>query len=197
MGRGGADSAKVAPDSTRASKFQGLDAAAAESARTAAGSPANTLGPVTVLERITYGLENRIAANPNYPFILLIVNTTVVIAAAGIGWHLLAARVSDVEVFGFDSWWDGVYLAAHLVMTGGPDTDTPADTYLRYIYSLLVLFGLIVFAIVVGFITAGIEAGLEAVGSGRTKVAETGHTLILGWNEATLRAVVQIAFLCI
>ena len=195
MGRGGADSAKVAPDSTRASKFQGLDAAAAESARTAAGSPANTLGPVTVLERITYGLENRIAANPNYPFILLIVNTTVVIAAAGIGWHLLAARVSDVEVFGFDSWWDGVYLAAHLVMTGGPDTDTPADTYLRYIYSFLVLFGLIVFAIVVGFITAGIEAGLEAVGSGRTKVAETGHTLILGWNEATLRAVVQIAFL--
>ena len=73
MGRGGADSAKVAPDSTRASKFQGLDAAAAESARTAAGSPANTLGPVTVLEHITYGLENRITANPNYPFILLIV----------------------------------------------------------------------------------------------------------------------------
>ena len=200
MGRGVAESAKInpKPDSTRASKFQGLDAldaAAAESARTAAGSPANTLGPVTVLEHITYGLENRIAANPNYPFILLIVNTTVVIAAAGIGWHLLAARVSDVEVFGFDSWWDGVYLAAHLVMTGGPDTDTPADTYLRYIYSFLVLFGLIVFAIVVGFITAGIEAGLEAVGSGRTKVAETGHTLILGWNEATLRAVVQIAFL--
>ena len=189
------DSAKVAPDSTRASKFQGLDSAADEAARTAAGSPANTLGPVTVLEHITYGLENRIAANPNYPFLLLIANTTVVIGAAGAGWHLLAKRVSDAEVFGFDSWWDGVYLAAHLVMTGGPDTDTPAETYLRYIYSFLVLFGLIVFAIVVGFITAGIEAGLEAVGSGRTKVAETGHTLILGWNEATLRAVVQIAFL--
>ena len=179
----------------RTSKLQGLDAAAAEAARAHAGSPANTLGPVTVLEHITYGLENRIAANPNYPFILLIVNSAVVIGAAGVGWHLLAARVSDAEVFGFDSWWDGIYLAANVVMTGGPDTDTPADTYLRYIYAFLVLFGLIVFAIVVGFITAGIEAGLEAVGSGRTKVAESGHTLILGWNEATLRAVVQIAFL--
>ena len=106
----------------RTSKLQGLDAAAAEAARAHAGSPANTLGPVTVLEHITYGLENRIAANPNYPFILLIVNSAVVIGAAGVGWHLLAARVSDAEVFGFDSWWDGIYLAANVVMTGGPDT---------------------------------------------------------------------------
>ena len=51
------------------------------------------------------------------------------------------------------------------------------------------------FAIVVGFITNAIESGMEALSSGKTKVAEADHTLILGWNEATMRVVVQISFL--
>ena len=52
-----------------------------------------------------------------------------------------------------------------------------------------------VFAVLVGFITDAVSQFMESLAIGRTKVAEDGHTLILGWNEATLRCVVQIAFL--
>lgn len=182
-------------DVSESRKRQDLSAAADEAMRGSAGQPVNLLGPVSLGDTITYGLENRIAANPNYPFQVLVVNTTVVIIACGLLWHFLAEQVTSVEVYGFDSYWDGIYLAAQLVMAGGPDGDTPEDMGLRWVYTFCVLFGLVVFAIVVGFITNAIEGGMEAVSSGKTKVAETGHTLILGWNEATLRAVVQISFL--
>ena len=34
---------------------------------------------------------------------------------------------------------------------------------------------------------------MKALETGRTTVTESGHTIILGWNEATTRVVVQIA----
>ena len=36
---------------------------------------------------------------------------------------------------------------------------------------------------------------LEGIEEGRSKVMETNHTLILGWNEGTIRVIIQIAFL--
>ena len=36
---------------------------------------------------------------------------------------------------------------------------------------------------------------MVALNCGESKVAEKGHTLILGWNESTSRVVVQMAFL--
>jgi hypothetical protein len=55
--------------------------------------------------------------------------------------------------------------------------------------------GLVVFAILVGIITAWFEALMSSIEEGKTKVAETHHTLILGWNQSTIRVVCQIAFL--
>jgi len=195
-------SGKVSPGSKPGSqpsslgKTQGLQAAMAEAARTAAGLPVDMLSPISTMDTLTYGLENRIAANPSYPFQLLVVNTGVVIILSGLGWHLLAEKADpSLEVYGSTSMWDGIYLAAQLVMAGGPDPDTPEVMGLRWVYTFCVLFGLVVFAIVVGFITNAIESGMEAVSSGKTKVAEADHTLILGWNEATMRVVVQISFL--
>ena len=75
------------------------------------------------------------------------------------------------------------------------------NVYVKFFVSFFVFFVvcfvvfLVVFAVLVGFITDAVSQFMDGLAAGRTKVAAERHTLILGWNEATLRAVVQIAFL--
>lgn len=49
-------------------------------------------------------------------------------------------------------------------------------------------------AILIGLITDSVNAYMERMSDGSTKVVESGHTLLLGWNEASIRAACQIAF---
>jgi len=53
----------------------------------------------------------------------------------------------------------------------------------------------VVFAILVGFITDGVQTFMTGLALGRTKVTETNHTLFLGWNEATIRVIIQSSLL--
>ena len=65
----------------------------------------------------------------------------------------------------------------------------------RIVYIASLVIGLVIFAVLVGIITAGFEAILTGIEEGKSKVMEKNHTLILGWNEGTIRVVIQIAFL--
>ncbi len=165
--------------------------------RSARDLPRNMISQISSLDRLGYALENRIAANPNYPFELVVVFTTVVLVVVGCLYHYLAARpsVAQFDVFGSNSWADGIYLALSLVIAAGVDDSVPDKLGLRFLYVSLVIFGLVMFAAVVGFMTNKIDDFLVSIAEGYTKVAEDKHALILGWNDATLRAVVQICFL--
>ncbi len=54
-------------------------------------------------------------------------------------------------------------------------------------YRLVMLFvtigGIFVISTLIGLISSGIEQRLEGLQRGRSRVVETGHTVILGWNE--------------
>ena len=178
-------------------RHQDASVAKKEVLRSARDLPRNMISQISRLDRLGYELENRIAANPNYPFQLVVVFTTVVLIVVGCVYHYLAARpsVAEFDVFGSDSWADGIYLALSLVIAAGVDGSVPDKLGLRFLYVSLVIFGLVMFAAVVGFMTNKIDDFLVSIAEGHTKVAEDKHTLILGWNDATLRAVVQTCFL--
>jgi hypothetical protein len=109
-------------------------------------------------------------------------------------WQIGASRVdTDDEIFG-SSWADALFMHIQLIVAAGYD-EIPDENGLRYIYFFSIFFGLVIFAILVGFITDKVGQFMKDLDQGRTKVAEDGHTLILGWNEATQRVVVQICFL--
>jgi len=57
------------------------------------------------------------------------------------------------------------------------------------------LNGLILGAVLIGFVSDYVTSVIDSIQEGHTKVCEEGHTLILGWNQSTIRIVVQIAFL--
>ena len=49
---------------------------------------------------------------------------------------------------------------------------------------LLALFsGLGVFAVLIGFVNETVTSTIDGINEGQSKIAESGHTLTLGWNE--------------
>ena len=55
--------------------------------------------------------------------------------------------------------------------------------------------GVLVVSVLIGLITDSVNGYMEGLTEGSSKVVESEHTLILGWNEATPRVLCQIAFL--
>ena len=67
------------------------------------------------------------------------------------------------------------------------DPGTMADDAGNWIFMILMLMvtlsGIFTVSILIGILTAGIEEKLENLRKGRSFVAETGHTVILGWSS--------------
>ena len=88
-----------------------------------------------------------------------------------------------------------IFLTPQVLTSAGFEDSIPSPFFLRLIYFAMIFTGLVVFAILVGFITESVTTFMTSLAEGKTRVLETGHTLILGFNEATVRAVIQISFL--
>ncbi len=144
----------------------------------------DTAAHATLSDRVFYGLENIISVLPSFPFYLLLAVSAVLIFVLGLGWSMSTGE--DVLT--------GFYTAFQVIASGGND-DSLTATPVRIVYFFMVFSGLCVFSIFVGFITDYVSEFMTALSAGRTKVCEHGHTLLLGWNEATPRLVCQLAFL--
>ena len=148
---------------------------------------------------LKYLVENRIAANHMFPFLIIMIIFTAMVLVLGAGWYCLGLinprySKSSKALFGLTSFEDAVFMALQ-VLSFGEWNDIPAGKGLRFWYYLEVFLGLGIFAVVVAFITDNVRAYMEALQSGSTRVLEKGHTLIIGWNESTARVVVQTSFL--
>lgn len=97
------------------------------------------------------------------------------------------------STMGYNSLHQSVWYSLQLLAAGGVDDSIPDLTALRVIYFLGLLSGLVIFAILVGFITDGVTNFMDSLNEGKTKVVTAGHTLVLGTNEASPRLVAQIA----
>ena len=167
----------------------------------------NIIGETSWMDHVLYQVENRIAAYPNSPFTGLALLFCLLFVGFGVAWLYLTDRYSDngnddgidkekdESVFGSGSWEDSLFLSLQVLTSAGFDDSIPRPFSLRLIYFAMIFTGLIVFAVLVGFITESVTTFMASLAEGKTKVLETGHTLILGFNEATVRVIVQISFL--
>merc|ERR1719460_3061071 len=89
------------------------------------------------------------------------------------------------------------YYVFQILASGGYDDniDTAKSPYHAVVLVLTMLTGLMVFAVLVGFVNDSVQDTIEEINQGKSKIVARGHTLILGWNESTVRVVIQIAFL--
>ena len=70
----------------------------------------------------------------------------------------------------------------HTMDAGTVAGDSGSWSYLL-IMLLVTLGGIFVLSLLIGILTTGIEARLESLRKGRSRVIEVGHTIILGWSE--------------
>jgi len=59
----------------------------------------------------------------------------------------------------------------------------------------MMTLGVLIMSILIGLVCEVVEDYMQALNDGKTIVVESGHTLVLGWNEATARVICQCAFL--
>jgi len=163
----------------------------------------NTAADITYTDNIFYQIENRIASNGWFPFIALAAIFSLFTCIFGLLWSvsLNAGKAADATddalqgYYGKEFLVDAFWVSFQVLTTAGFEDSIPSVNGLRVVYFAMIVFGLVVFAILVGFITDSVTTFMDGLALGRTKVAESNHTLILGWNEATIRVVIQSSLL--
>jgi hypothetical protein len=76
------------------------------------------------------------------------------------------------------------------------DPGTHADTegtLVRLVAFLITIGGMLVFALMIGIISESIGESVDELKKGKSRVLETGHTLILGWNDKALAIIQEIS----
>ena len=128
----------------------------------------------TPQDKMDYLLENVLTIYPNGQFFAIAVFTGLLIGLLG-WWEKEAHRRSETPV----TFATATYTAFQVVASGGQDLSIKGTEH-RILFFCMILSGLVVFAILVGFITESVQEYMLALSSGRSKVVEKGHTLILG-----------------
>lgn len=134
------------------------------------------------------------------PYELLLGFVAAALFLEGVAWHFFARNHYEMtgdEVYGYDSVVTSMYFMGQVLTSAGVDGPEEEGTWssvaLKALYCVSLMLCLGIVAILVGFFTDFVKSLMEDVSKGQSKVLEQNHTLILGWSEATLRVLHQIA----
>jgi len=111
---------------------------------------------------------------------LAVITLVVIIIAAAVinlGGISLAPEGSSAPLSFFEAAWESLMRTFDAGTMGG---DTGWG--FRWVMLFVTIGGIFVVSTLIGVLTAGVEAKLEELRKGHSKVLETGHTLILGWS---------------
>ena len=146
--------------------------------------------PVTLADKLRYRFENTLAAGP-----IAIIGWLAVVSLAIV---FVAAIV--VALFGIPSdpetgeKWGLVEAAWNLLMRTF-DAGNMADDSgwpLRIVTLLVTIGGIFIVSTLIGTITSGMEASIEEMRKGRSRVIERDHTLILGWSPKVFAIISEL-----
>jgi voltage-gated potassium channel Kch len=115
---------------------------------------------------------------------LLIVIVAIVVAASGAGQDTSAGQNLTV----FDLIWMGLMRTLDSGTMGG---DTGSATFLGAML-VVTLGGIFVISALIGIINTGIQNRLDELRKGRSRVIESNHTVILGWNQQVFTIISEL-----
>ena len=96
---------------------------------------------------------------------------------------------------GSDTTLQSIYLVLQILATGGLDLSVNASTqqWQALLFVAIMLSGLMVFTVLIGFVNETVSATIDGINQGGSRICLTGHTLILGWNQATVTSLCNSA----
>ena len=133
-------------------------------------------------EIFRYRFENYISRGGASIFISLIILFVLffLIAVLIRGIILLIFPEYDIfETFSRHIW----VIFLEMTDPGNMNRDTDSSLLLKFSALVSGMLGVLIFSMLIAFITTGMSTMLEELKKGHSKVLESGHTLILGWSE--------------
>lgn len=138
---------------------------------------------------IRYRLDDIFSRSWLSQFFLLVLLSLVVvlIGMTAFFFGLFSARNLDVK--GIDGQidegvWDSLWWSLKHLLDPGVFGDSYGASAPVVVISLFVaVMGMVIFGILIGFISTSMESRLAALQKGNSPVRESAHTLILGWNN--------------
>lgn len=138
---------------------------------------------------IRYRLDDIFSRSWLSQFVLLVLLSLVVVLIGMTAYFfgLFSARNRNVEgVAGQidEGVWDSLWWSLkHLLDPGFFGNSYGASVPVVVISLFVAIMGMVIFGILIGFISTSMESRLAALQKGDSPVRESGHTLILGWNN--------------
>lgn len=139
--------------------------------------------------RLRYRLDDIFARSSLSQLVLLVLLSVVVVLIGMTAYFfgLFAPENDGVEGIGqridrglLDSlWWS----LKHLIDPGVFGENYGATLPVALVSLLIAVMSMVIFGILIGFISTSMESRLAALQKGNSPVKETGHTLILGWSN--------------
>ncbi|CAE8612994.1 unnamed protein product [Polarella glacialis] len=145
-------------------------------------------------DHAAYRAENIVAAHANAFFYLLLVAAFIVISVLALGWYAFTTNAAGAEPEEPLSYAHSLFITFQVVASLGMD-DSITDPGHIVVFVLMCFSGLFLFAILIGMITESFHSFVAGMNEGKSKVSLSNHTLILGWNETTVRVACQMALL--
>ena len=132
--------------------------------------------PESFKSKVKFYLDNMLGSGSNALIIwLALVSFTFVLFVSGVTWFL---GISDHDEFG-DLLWDFTMRA---ITPWEIEASMGSLPYLL-VMLLVTLFGIFVLSILISFLSAIIDARVQAVGQGLQPLPFSNHTIIFGWSS--------------
>ncbi|HEX5724698.1 MAG TPA: hypothetical protein VFX98_04485 [Longimicrobiaceae bacterium] len=141
-------------------------------------------------DRLRYRFDNLMAKGPAALIACLFLVSVLMVAAvsAAVVAAGMQGQLGDDDAGFLDVAWAGLMRTLDAGTMGGDQGSWP------FLFAMLTitLGGIFVVSTLIGILTTGIEGKLEDLRKGRSFVAETGHTVILGWSPQIFTVVSEL-----
>lgn len=143
----------------------------------------------TLIERAKYAFDNTMSRGTFALIVWLFITSAVVIAALSAIVVALGLRPAETEEFGFGTamWW----ALMRTLDSGTMGGDEGSPLFLTMMLAST-FCGIFLISTLIGVITSGIEAKVEELRKGRSRVLTEDHTVVLGWNSQIFSVITEI-----
>ncbi len=142
---------------------------------------------ITRRERLHYQFDNTMSKGPIVLIAWLVAFSAFLILAVTLVVFL--TQLDDAKRSFGELLWVGLMRTMDAGAVGG---DTGRWQFLLAML-ITTIGGILVFSILIGIFTTGLESQLEQLRKGRSFVAEQGHTVILGWSPQIFMVISELA----
>jgi voltage-gated potassium channel Kch len=139
-------------------------------------------------EKLRYTLDNLFSRGPGAMIAALGIFSLIIVVVAGAVISATGISQDDGQAMSFiEAAWQSLMRTFDSGTMGG-DTGWAY----RIVMVLVTIGGIFVISTFIGILTTGIEGKLEELRKGRSRVLESGHTIILGWNEQVFTVISEL-----